>query len=179
MTVSILTLLFLLTGTAYPIPGWWTRSGYSSHSLDVLEIAGDIYRPEHPLSAINDSTTHALPPVGYGESGRVFARTSSGDIIVRSTTTMSRPSKSGPVSLVDNNVRSNCQSACATTRSRCSFAEAEFIMLSRSFPSWSRSAFRTYHVMHDARLPQGSRLRDASNPQAKPRESSCGPWQQV
>jgi len=99
VTVSILTLLFLLTGTAYPIPRRWTR--YDSHSLDVLKIAGDIYRPEYPLSTINNSTTHALPSVSYVESGRVFARTSSGDTIVPSTT-MSRPSISGPVSLVDN-----------------------------------------------------------------------------
>jgi hypothetical protein len=166
--VSILTLLFLLTGTAYPIPGWWTR--YGSHSLDVLKIAENIY---HPPSSINYSTTHALSSVSYAESARVFARRGRGDIIAPPTA-MSRPSTNGPVSLVDNNVRANWQSACATTRGRFSFA-AVFLMLSRSFPSWSRSASRTYHVMHDVRSPQGSRSPDASNPQAKPRESSCGP----
>jgi hypothetical protein len=106
VTVSILTLLFLLTGTVYPIHGWWTRHG--SQSLGVLKIAGDIYRAGHPPSAINNSTSHPLAPVSYVEPCHVFARsTRDGEFTIPSTV-MRRPSKSGPASLVDNSVRAAC-----------------------------------------------------------------------
>ena len=94
VTVSILTLLFLLTGTVYPVHGWWT-----SHSLGMLKIAEGIYHAGH------DSTFHPLPPVSYGEP--VFARsTGNGDFSMPSAV-MRRPSKSGPASLVDNSVRAS------------------------------------------------------------------------
>ncbi|KAH9996156.1 hypothetical protein BJV74DRAFT_883753 [Russula compacta] len=99
-TVSILTLLFLLTGTVYPAPTWWTR--YGTHSLGVLKIAGDVYRSGHLLSGTNHSTLHPLASVSYVEPTHVFARlTSTGDITI-SSTIMRRPSTSGPASLVDN-----------------------------------------------------------------------------
>lgn len=108
-TVSILTLLFLLTGTVYPTPTWWTR--YGSHSLGVLKIAGDVYRSEHLLSATNNSMLHPLESVSYVEPAHIFARlTSNGDITI-SSTVMRRPSTSGPASLVDNSVRANRSAA--------------------------------------------------------------------
>ena len=118
VTVSILTLLFLLTGTVYPIHGWWTR--YGSQSLSVLKIAGGIYRSGHPPSAINDTTSHPLAPISYVEPGHVFARsTRNGEFTIPSTV-MRRPSKSGPASLVDNSVRAN-RSAWQRHRGRYSF----------------------------------------------------------
>jgi hypothetical protein len=102
VTVSILTLLFLLTGTVYPIHGWWTR--YRSDSLGVLKIAEGIYRAGHIPS---ESTPHPLVPVSYVEPDRVFARsTRNGDFAIPSTV-MTRPSTSGPASLVDNSVRAS------------------------------------------------------------------------
>lgn len=105
VTVSILTLLFLLTGTVYPIPGWWTR--YGSHSLGVLKMAGDICRDGHLPSAINNDTmSQPLVPVSHVGPRRVFARsTSNGDIAIMGPTIMRRPSTSGPASLVDKTVR--------------------------------------------------------------------------
>src|SRR5579863_1464154 len=104
VTVSILTLLFLLTGTVCPIPGWWTR--YGSDSFDVLKIAGDIYRVGQPPSAINESMARPLGPISYVEPRRVFALLArNGAITTPSITTMRRPSTSGPVSIVDNTVR--------------------------------------------------------------------------
>lgn len=101
-TVSILTLLFLLTGSMYPIHGWWTR--YGSQSLGVLK---GIYRGGHSPSAFNDTVSHPLAPVSHVEPCRVFARsTRSGDFIVPSTV-MRRPSTSGPAFLVDNSVRAS------------------------------------------------------------------------
>ena len=108
VTVSILTLLFLLTGTVYPIPGWWTR--YSSHSLGVLKIAGDICGG-HNLLAINDSMPQPLAPVSH--VGRVFARSTRNGGITTPPTMMRRPSTSGPASLVDNTVRVNRNVAVA------------------------------------------------------------------
>jgi hypothetical protein len=102
VTVSIFTLLFLLTGTVYPIPGWWTR--YSSHSLGVLKIAGDICGG-HDLLTINDSMPQPLAPVSH--VGRVFARSTRNGGITTPPTMMRRPSTSGPASLVDNTVRVN------------------------------------------------------------------------
>ncbi|KAI0270828.1 hypothetical protein BGY98DRAFT_234132 [Russula aff. rugulosa BPL654] len=102
VTVSILTLLFLLTGSMYPIHGWWTR--YGSESLGVLK---GICRAGHSPSAINDSVSHPLVPVNYVEPSHVFARsTRSGDFIMPPTV-MRRPSKSGPAFLVDNSVRAS------------------------------------------------------------------------
>jgi len=99
VTVSILTLLFLLTGSMYPIHGWWTR--YGSQSLGVFK---DICRSGHPPSAINDTVSHFLAPISYVEPCRVFARsTRSGDFILPSTV-MRRPSSSGPAFLVDNSL---------------------------------------------------------------------------
>jgi hypothetical protein len=101
-TVSILTLLFLLTGSMYPIHGWWTR--YGSQSLGVLK---DICGAGHSPSAINDTLSHPLAPVSYVEPRRVFARsTKSGDFIIPSTM-MRRPSTSGPAFLLDNSVRAS------------------------------------------------------------------------
>jgi hypothetical protein len=103
-TESILTFLFLLTGTVYPIHGWWTR--YGSHSLDVLKIAGDIYRAGEPSFTINDSIAEPLGTVSYVEPRRLFARfTENGGVTTPYTTTMRRPSTSGPASLVDSTVR--------------------------------------------------------------------------
>jgi hypothetical protein len=102
VTVSILTLLFLLTGSMYPIHGWWMR--YGSESLGVLK---GICRAGHSPSAVNDSVSYPLVPVSYVEPSRVFARsTRSGDLIVPSTV-MRRPSASGPAFLVDNSVRAS------------------------------------------------------------------------
>jgi len=101
-TVSIVTLLFLLTGSMYPIHGWWTR--YGSQSLGVLK---GIYHTGHSPSAINDSMSYPLAPVSYVEPSRVFARsTRSGDFIMPSTV-MRRPSTSGPAFLLDNSVRAS------------------------------------------------------------------------
>ncbi len=105
VTASILTLLFLLTGSIYPIHGWWTR--YGSHSLGVLKIAGGIYRTGHLPPAINDSVSHPPVSVSYVEPCRVFAwSTKSGDFVMPSTV-MRRPSTSGPAALVDNSVRAS------------------------------------------------------------------------
>jgi len=102
VTVSILTLLFLLTGSIYPIHGWWTH--YGTHSLGVLK---GIYHAGHPPSATNNSVSYPLAPVSYVEPCRVFARsTRSGDFVMPSTV-MRRPSTNGPASLVDNSVRAS------------------------------------------------------------------------
>ncbi|KAI9455301.1 hypothetical protein F5148DRAFT_1288292 [Russula earlei] len=104
VTVSMLTLLFLLTGTVYPVPGWSTR--YGSRPLSILRVSGtgDFYRAGHPPSATNDSTPHPLAPVSYAEPYRILSRlTGSGNVIALSTT-MRRPSTTGPASLVDNNL---------------------------------------------------------------------------
>lgn len=146
VTVSILTLLFLLTGTVYPIHGWWT-----SHSLGVLKIAEGIYRAGHVPSAINDSTSHPLEPVSYGEPGRVFTRSTRNGGLTVPSTVMRRPSKSGPASLVDNSVRASWSA------SGCSFVGITPLLISpRSFPCLSRSAYRTHHVTLDARSLLGS-----------------------
>ena len=122
--MSILTLLFLLTGTVYPIHGWWT-----SHSIGVLKIAEGIYRAGHLPSAINDSTPHSLETVSYGEPGHVFARsTRNGEFFIPSAV-MRRPSKSGPASLVDNYVR-----ASWTVDRAGSFVGITPPNMSRSFP---------------------------------------------
>lgn len=135
VAVSTLTLLFLLTGSMYPIHGWWSR--YSPESLGVLK---GICRAAHPPSAINDSVSHSLVPVSYVEPSRVFARSPrSGDLIIPSSV-MSRPSTSGPAFLVDNSVRPSCSPVGAAV------AVAHFVgvnilllILSRSFPCLSRS----------------------------------------
>jgi hypothetical protein len=173
VTVSILTLLFLLTGTVYPIHGWWTR--YGSQSLGVLKIAGGIYRTGHPPSAMNE---YPLAPISYVEPGHIFARsTRNGEFTIPSTV-MRRPSKSGPASLVDNSVRANW-SAGGRCRGRCSFFRRNFVsnIAPRSFPCLSRSAYLTHHVMRDVRSHPGSRSRDASSPREGSHVLSCGLWQ--
>jgi len=117
VTVSILTLLFLLTGTVYPVPGWWTR--YGSHSLGVLKIAGDICRAGHLPSATNDSMLQPLAPVSHVGPGRVFARSTRNGDITTPPTMMRRPSTSGPASLVDNTVRANQSVAIAHSLISC------------------------------------------------------------
>ena len=101
VTVSILTLMFLLTGSMYPIHGWWTH--YGSQSLGVLK---GICRAGHSPSAIHDTVSRPLAPINYVEPSRVFARSTSGDFIMPSTA-MRRPSTSGPAFLVDNSVRAS------------------------------------------------------------------------
>jgi len=99
--VSILTLLFLLTGTIHPMPSWWTS--YDSHPLGVLEFAGDTCRSGHPPSTTNDSASHHhLPPIRYAEPGRIVARLTSGGDTTAPSVVMRRPSRSGPASLVDS-----------------------------------------------------------------------------
>jgi hypothetical protein len=155
--VSILTLLFLLTGTVYPIPGWWTR--YGSHSLGVLKIAGDICHDGHLPSAVNGSmVTQPLAPVSHVVPRRVFARTRTNGYITTAPAMMRRPSTSGPASLVDKTVRANWSVVVAHSL-MCSYPASNII----SFPCLSRSASQTHHVMRDVRSPLGSRWRDPSN----------------
>lgn len=169
VTVSILTLLFLLTGSMYPVHGWWTR--YGSDSLGVLK---GICRAGHPPSAINDSVSHPLVPVSYVEPSRVFARsTRSGDLALPSSV-MRRPSTSGPAFLVDNSVRASWSPGGAAVS--LVGAIILLLMLSRSFPCSSRSASPTYHVMHDVPSLLAFRRRDISN-REKSLEFNCGPWQ--
>jgi hypothetical protein len=169
--VSILTLLFLLTGSMYPINGWWTR--YGSESLGVLK---GICRAGHSPSAINDSVSHPLVPVNYVEPSHVFARsTRSGDFIMPPTV-MRRPSKSGPAFLVDNSVRASWS---AQEAPQCHWLTAKILLLifSRSFPCSFRSASPTYHVMRDAPSLLVFRRRDTSNPRERSHEFNCGLWQ--
>lgn len=116
VTVSILTLLFLLTGSMYPVYGWRTR--YHSQSLGVLKGIC-----QHSPSAINDTVSHPLAPVSYVEPYRVrvLARSTRNRHFIMPPTVMSRPSPSGPAFLVDNSVRGSW-SRCG---GHCSFAGAK------------------------------------------------------
>ena len=173
VTVSILTLLFLLTGSMYPIHGWWSR--YGSESLGVLK---GICRAGHSPSAIDDSVSYPLAPVSYVEPSRVFARsTRSGNFIVPSTV-MRRPSTSGPAFLVDNSVRASWSpGGTAVSLVGAQRNPASNIISHCSFPCSSRSASPTYHVMRDVLSLLAFRRRDTSNPQERSYEFNCGLWQ--
>jgi hypothetical protein len=144
--VSILTLLYLLTGTVYPAANPWMR--FSSHSLGVLKAVKGIYLPGLLPSVIHDTASHPLVQVSYVVPGRVFAQvTKSGDIAMPSPASMRRPSTSGAASLVDSTVR--VTEYICRHRGSCSFRWNSISALSHRLLCWFKFVSQQRHVMRN------------------------------